>query len=332
MLAVTFSGGDKMMRSIVSTDHAHASPALQLGQLCPFWWPRSRLRLAGGSSAVQGMVVLFIRSYVNLAQREVPVCRCSPCRHCLSGCDLQPGDPVSAAVIAGTGCSWPRVQIPAVPCVSPQAQAHVRPRGTGTAPRGCGSTAEHGGLGAASGSLNRLAPALSLFWHIRFSQLNFSEYFYQLFLFFCQKMTSCQQNVLFAQAKEPGLFSPGLTQRDPPSVAVGLRRPHGCDPFLSWWTRDGVLRAGTRGCGSMPAGEELDPASSNRLPRVLGKLGERGEPGLGLGKLLVQFRARAGIRTSLEHPGSPHMAGKVKPRTELFSEVTSVVPSGFGKQ
>lgn len=50
MLAVTFSGGDKMMRSIVSTDRAHASPALQLGQLCPFWWPRGWWFLCGAGN------------------------------------------------------------------------------------------------------------------------------------------------------------------------------------------------------------------------------------------------------------------------------------------
>ena len=56
-------------------------------------------------------------------------------------------------------------------------------------------------------------------------------------------MTSCQQNVLFARAKQPGLFSPalGLTQRVPPLVlvrsrggqAVRLTSPYGCDPFLA---------------------------------------------------------------------------------------------------
>lgn len=41
----------------------------------------------------------------------------------------------------------------------------------------------------------------------------------------------------------------------------------------------GVLRAGTCSCGSVPAREELNPGSPNRLPRVLGRPGEQGEPG-----------------------------------------------------
>lgn len=56
-----------------------------------------------------------------------------------------------------------------------------------SAPKGCGSTHEHGELGAALGSLKGLAPAPSLFWHVCLSQLNFSEYFYQLFFFFAKK-------------------------------------------------------------------------------------------------------------------------------------------------
>lgn len=72
----------------------------------------------------------------------------------------------------------------------------------------------HGEPGATLVLLSCLATAL-LFWHMCLSQLNI--FFLNIFIsfsFFCQKMTSCQQNVLFPQAKQPGLFlpAPGLTQ------------------------------------------------------------------------------------------------------------------------
>lgn len=109
------------------------------------------------------------------------------------------------------------------------AAAHpAQPAPLTSAPKGCGSTDEHGGLGAASGSLNHLAPAPSLFWHACLSQLNFSEYFYQLFLFLPKNdLLSTKCPFCLSQAAGPVFTGP---RADPACSSLGagaLRGPSG---------------------------------------------------------------------------------------------------------
>lgn len=99
---------------------------------------------------------------------------------------------------------------------------------------------EHGGLGAASGSLSYLAPVPSAFWHVCLSQLNFSEYFYQLFLFLPKndflstKCPFCPSQVAGPVFPSP---RPDLARSTFGTGALGrlvrLTSPYGCDLFLS---------------------------------------------------------------------------------------------------
>lgn len=107
MLAVTFSGGDKMMRSIVSS----CVPCL-----CPPGHP-------GDSQDIAPSPPIPTQPL------------CEPCRCLLSPCRQREGPALSP------------------PGSCPASPPHSAPR--------------------TSGSLNNLAPASPLFWHVGLSQLNF---------------------------------------------------------------------------------------------------------------------------------------------------------------
>lgn len=133
-----------------------------------------------------------------------------------------------------------------------------------------------------------------------------------------------------------------------PSLGARLPPPQRCDPFLSCGAAGaaepshpqqlgGIITGSwclglcyphledlppgrytkALSCGSVPAPEQLNPGLSNRLPHVLGEPGEQGEPGilrLGLSKLLLQPRARAGICAQPGHGTTCHRESKTRNR------------------
>lgn len=207
MLAVTFSGGDKMMRSIVST-----APAPRRGRpsavtkLCPFSCP----------AAARGW------RWVPLWGRGGARCL-SGC--CTSGCVCAAADELGGVFpLRGEGGAWgqsrafPRRTEPGSCRWLCQCPPSLRSRGTW----------ECRELGAASGPLNHLAQAPSPFWHRRFSQMNFSEYFYRLFLFLPKNdFLSTKCPFYPSQAARPVRSSP---RPDPLHCSLGAGALGGLSP------------------------------------------------------------------------------------------------------
>lgn len=85
---------------------------------------------------------------------------------------------------------------------------------------------EHGG----QGSLNHLAPASPLFWHVGLSQSDFEEYFYQLFPS-CAKKRFLVNNVSFLpEPSSRGCFPPCRPGQRVPPLVPGCTHPSGVTP------------------------------------------------------------------------------------------------------
>ena len=100
--------------------------------------------------------------------------------------------------------------------------------------------------GAASRSLNYLAPAPSLFWHAGLSQLNFSEYSYQLFPFLPKNdFLSTKCPFCPSQAGRPVFTSP---RPDPARSCPGAGALGGCQAPQPAWLGPAPLRGASGDC------------------------------------------------------------------------------------